>query len=323
MARDGDGGGAAAACAVNFMKTTWLRLAWAVGLALAGVSVSLAQVVATPPPTKHERTADVIYGRKAGMALTLDVFRPEHPNGAAVFFMVSGGFNSAHSSIAPARFDAFLRRGYTVIAVVHGSQPKFHVLEIMADIERAVRFVRHHAAKFGVDPQRFGITGTSSGGHLSLMTGLRGGPGKPDAKDPVDRESSAVQAVACFCPPTDFRNWGAAGDDQLGVGAIGSRFKGAWDPARIATAEAREALNREVAPVLFVHAAMPPTLVIHGDADQLVPLYQARIFEAKAREVGARHRLVVREGKDHTWPEMAADAVQFADWFDAHLTAKR
>lgn len=298
---------------------------WAMVVAVVGLSVGWAQgaVKAAAPVAKHERTADVIYGRKAGVALTLDVFRPENPNGAVVFFMVSGGFNSAHSSIAPARFDAFLRRGYTVFAVVHGSQPKFHVTEIMADIERAVRFVRHHAARFGVDPQRFGITGTSSGGHLSLMTGLRGGPGKPDAKDPVDRESSAVQAVACFCPPTDFRNWGAAGDDQLGVGEIGSRFKGAWDPARIATAEARETLNREVAPLQFVHAAMPPTLVLHGDADKLVPIHQARIFAAKAREVGARHRLVEREGKDHTWPEMAAESVQFADWFDEHLKAKR
>jgi acetyl esterase/lipase len=204
---------------------------------------------------------------------------------------------------------------------VHGSQPRFHVVEIMADLHRAVRFVRHHAARFGVDPDRFGVTGTSAGGHLSLMLGLRGGPGPADAKDPVDRASSAVQAVACFCPPTDFLNWGAPGDDQLGVGATGARFSGSWD-SRIETRAGREALNREVAPIEAVHARMAPTLVLHGDADKLVPVYQARLFAEKCRATGATQRLVEREGKDHTWPEMATDRAQFADWFDRHLARK-
>lgn len=280
--------------------------------------LSAAPFVPAGEPVRHVRTEDVVYGRKFGTALTLDVFRPEKPNGAAVFFMVSGGFNSNHSGVNVRNYELFLERGYTVFAVVHGSQPRFVVPEILEDIHRAVRFVRHHARRFGVDPQKFGVTGTSSGGHLSLMLGLTGGPGKPDAKDPIDRESSAVQAVACFCPPTDFRNWGAAGDDQLGVGEIGSRFKGAWG-AQIETREGREALEKVVSPIRFVSARMAPTLVLHGDSDKLVPIHQARIFEEKCRAAGAPYRLVVREGEDHGWPEMATDRAQFVAWFNRHL----
>lgn len=282
------------------------------------LSVGFPAVRAADATAHSARTEDVVYGRKFGTALTLDVFRPEKPNGAAVLFMVSGGFNSSHTGVNPKNYELFLAAGYTVFAVVHGSQPKFHVVEILEDIHRAVRFIRHNASRFSIDPQKLGVTGTSSGGHLSLMLGLTGGPGKADAKDPIDRESSAVQAVACFCPPTDFMNWSGPGDDQLGVGEIGSRFKGAWD-ARIETREGREKLTREVSPVYFVSARMAPTLVLHGDADKLVIPYQAKIFEEKCRAVGANYQLVWRGGKDHGWPEMATDRAQFVAWFDRYL----
>ncbi len=88
------------------------------------------------------RTEDVIYGRKFGTALTMDVFRPEKQNGAAVIFAVSGGWFSAHEAINAGFLKEFLDRGYTVFAVVHGSQPKFTIPEILEDMHRSVRFIR-------------------------------------------------------------------------------------------------------------------------------------------------------------------------------------
>ena len=139
------------------------------------------------------RTEDVIYGRKFGTALTLDVFQPRPANGVGIILMVSGGWFSSHESISASFFRPLLNRRYTVFAVVHGSQPKFVITEIIPDINRAVRFIRHNAARYGVDPNRLGVTGGSAGGHLSLIMGTQGGPGDPNAKDPVDRESSVVQ----------------------------------------------------------------------------------------------------------------------------------
>lgn len=265
-----------------------------------------------------KRIEDVIYGRKFGTALTLDVFQPGKPNGAAVLFMVSGGFFSSHEAISAGFYRALLDRGYTVFAVVHGSQPKFTIPEIEQDIHRAVRFIRHNAATYGVNPDRFGITGGSAGGHLSLTMGTQGGPGDPNAKDPIDRESSAVQAVACFFPPTDFLNWSKPGDCEVGVGPVGTQFKAAFGP-RSDTEEGREALGREISPINFVTSQMAPTLVMHGDADKLVPIYQAEIFKKRCEEVHAPFKLVVRPGKDHGWKEMPDDMKIFADWFDEHL----
>ena len=275
---------------------------------------------AEPPPTTR---TEVIYGRKFGTALTFDVIKPEKSNGFGVLFMVSGGFFSSHEAIDGALkgglLTPLLERGYTVIAVVHGSQPRFVIPEITADVQRAVRFVRAHAADYGIRPDRFGVFGASAGGHLSLTLGTQGGPGAADAKDPIDRESSAVQAVACFFPPTDYLNWREPGDDAVGVGIL-KDFKPAFG-ARSDSAESRAIYGREISPLYFVKPEMPATLIIHGDADKLVPIYQSELFITQCKNAGVRApvSLVRREGKDHGWSNMDADIRLFADWFDEHL----
>ena len=268
-----------------------------------------------------KRTEDVIYARKDGTALTLDVFEPANKNGAAILFMVSGGFFSSHAAITPASYRPLLSHGYTVFAVVHGSQPRFIIPEIMQDVHRATRFVRHNASRWGIDPNKFGVTGASAGGHLSLILGTQGGPGKTSAKDPVDRESSAVQAVACFFPPTDFANWSAPGDDGVGYGKT-IQFKPAFGP-RSDTAAGRQALSKEISPIEFVHSNMPPILIMHGDADKLVPIYQAQIFEKRVSTVGSPIKIIVKPGADHGWVGMDRDMEVFAQWFDEHLLGKK
>src|SRR5687767_5690240 len=203
---------------------------WPLAASRSGAAPAAAGVAAERPAFDHK--TDIVYGRKYGVALTMDVFTPkQNPNGAAAVFVVSGGWYSAHEIIEPAApmfVDELLRRGYTVFAVVHGSQPKFTIPEILQDMNRAVRFIRHHAADYKVDPDRIGVYGGSAGGHLSLMQGLAGDAGDPAAKDPVDQASSRVAAVACFYPPTDFLNYGKPGEIALGRGAL-KDFKAPFD----------------------------------------------------------------------------------------------
>jgi acetyl esterase/lipase len=275
---------------------------------------------------KIERIQEVIYGHKYGTALTLDVFRPATANGAGVIFLVSGGWLSSRDTpnmvtIRQASFQSFLDRGYTVFAVVHGSQPKFIIPEIVQDLHRSVRFIRHHASRYGVNPHRLGITGSSSGGHLALMIAAQGAPGSPTAPDLVDRESSVVQAAAVFFPPTDFLNWGGPGVDGVALGSM-APIKAAFGP-RADTAASRQVYGREISPIYFVTSHLPPVVMIHGDLDPTVPLQQSELFRQKAEQAGAPlPKLVIRPGRGHGWGDFwksTEDLNVFCDWFDQYL----
>lgn len=271
---------------------------------------------------------EVIYGRKYGVALTMDVFTPAKPNGIGAIFVVSGGWFSAHEAINQAFIQPLLDRGYTVFAVCHGSQPKFQIPEILTDMHRAVRYIRHHAADYGIDPNQLGIMGGSAGGHLSLMQGTAGVPGDEKAADPVDRESSRVQAVACFFPPTDFLNYGKPGEIALGRGTL-KAFRAPFDFEEMnedpkyfveISDEAKiQEIGKEISPINHVSADDPPTLIVHGDADELVPIQQAQIIIDKLKAAGVEAELVTKAGGGHGWPDFLADVAKFADWFDAHL----
>ena len=272
------------------------------------------------------RTEDMIYGRKFGMALTMDVFQPTNANQCGILFLVNGGWLSSKATpmmvtIQPDYYRPFLERGYTVFAVVTSSQPAFTIPELVDDVHRAVRFVRHNASRFGIRPDRLGVTGSSSGGHLSLMIAAQGGPGKADSSDPVERESSAVQAVACFFPPTDFLNYGGPGTNGVGLGPLVS-LQAAFGP-RSFTPTGRQSLGREISPIYFVTSNLPPTLIIHGDADSVVPFQQAESFVDRAKTLGAPHvRLIVRPKKGHGWGDFwrsSEDIKAFVDWFDLFL----
>jgi acetyl esterase/lipase len=263
----------------------------------------------------------------------MDVFQPtENPKDAGIIFVVSGGWFSAHEAINLGLVRPFTNRGYTVFAVVHGSQPRFSIPEVLQDMHRAVRFIRHHAKEYDVDPDRIGICGASAGGHLSLMQGVGGDAGNQEAKDPVDKESSRVQAVACFFPPTDFLNYGKPGEKALGRGILDG-FRAPFDFVErdpkynnfvVITDEAkREEIGKTISPVNLLTPDDPPTLIIHGDADKLVPIQQAELFVDKCKEVGCVAKLVTKPGAGHGWPDFAKDLELLADWFDEHLSSAK
>jgi len=259
----------------------------------------------------------------------MDIFTPKaNANGAAIVWVVSGGWFSNHDAINPGFIGELLKRGYTVFAVVHGSQPRFTIPEIVKDMNRAVRFIRYHAKDYHIDPDRIGITGASAGGHLSVMQGTAGDTGDKAAKDPIDQTSSRVQAVACFFPPTDFLNYGKPGEIALGCGVL-KGFKPPFDfheqdPntktfVRITNLDKILEIGRQISPVYHASSDDPPTLIIHGDADHLVPIQQAELVLEKLKASGVETKLVVRKGASHGWPDLLKDMSIIADWFDEHL----
>jgi acetyl esterase/lipase len=307
-----------------------MRLSTIVAFLSLGAILVLAPIVRSADSDDMTRTEDVIYGRKDGMALTMDVFAPrKEANGAAVIWVVSGGWFSSHDSINAGMCSILVKRGYTVFAVVHGSQPRFTIQDAVGDINRGTRFIRANAERFKIDPDRIGITGGSAGGHLSLMQGTAGDAGNKDAKDPVDKVSSRVQAVACFFPPTDFLNWGEDGTEVTQTDLIKKlklrspfefqefdRDAGVYQ--RVDDKKAHELLKK-LSPITHVSKENAPMMIVHGDSDRIVPIQQAKSFADKCKTDGATCELVVKVGADHGWEDMGKDIEKFADWFDKQL----
>jgi len=285
-----------------------------------------------PAQPKPGTEKDVIYGKRDGHALVMDVVVPEEPNGKGVVLCVSGGFQSTqsflgltHKYVAP----QFAKRGYTVFAVMHSSQPTYTVPDIVEDVHRAVRFVKYKAADYRVDPEKLGMAGMSSGGHLSLMMGCAWKDANPRSSDPVEQQSSRVAAVGCFFPPTDFVQFDRAElpDEQKPFRTLFDVRK--FDPKtdkleRITDAERREA-GRLCSPLYCAKGkkSAAPTFIIHGREDTLVPVHQSEMLHDLMRDCGAVCKLDVKEGMGHDPLAALKYVPQLIDWFDLQLLDKK
>lgn len=296
----------------------WLRIALRGTLILTTVILVAGLGVYVYLNPSVNRTDGIVYGTRHGRDLTMDVIQPKNPNGIGIALMVSGGWKSGEPGETPVWLMApVLRRGYTVFAICHISQPDSTVMEIIQDMHRGVRFVRHHAAEHGIDPDRIGVSGGSAGGHLSLMLATRGGPGPAESKDPVDRESSSVQAAAIFYPVTDLLNLGDSTENP-GDGGPPISYVEAFGPDCTDMAKWK-VIGRDSSPIYHVNESLPPILIHHGDADTLVPLEQSERFREEAAKLGHDVELKIHSGGGHGWLSMHYDVWKFAEWFDEVL----
>lgn len=253
--------------------------------------------------------ADVVYGHKMGMALTLDVIQPQEPNGAAVIFVVSGGWNSSWFPPETYRrvslLSELVEKGYVVVMLRHGSAPLFKVPDAVEDVKQAVSFLHDRCDDFGFDRHRLGVCGMSAGGHLSLMLGTDTNQGEKDLAKTDSRETpntARVAAVVAYFPPTDLRPMVGPSRDFPALDF--DQEKGA-----------------EVSPLVHVTADDAPTMLIHGTRDRLVPLRHSQTIKEALDEKQVPCELVIIEGAGHGFRgDDAKLATQKSiEWFDLHL----
>ncbi|HMX26417.1 MAG TPA: alpha/beta hydrolase [Blastocatellia bacterium] len=275
-------------------------------------------------PVKCRVTEDVVYGHKDGLAMTLDVMIPEtKPKNIGVILIVSGSWKSKKSDIALEEAQlrgqhwaqGLLNGGYTLFLVRHGSTPRYPVPEMIGDIKRSIRFVRLHAKDYGVDPEHLGIVGGSSGGHLALMAAMTADDGKADAKDPVDKISSRVQAVMAWFPPVDFINWGGENNYKMIEKIRPTLFQEMF--GKITDLETQ---LKSVSPIYHATESAPPLFLVHGDADKTVPVQQSQLLKAKYEALKRPVHLTVHPGGPHTyWPGIEKNYPAIWEWFDRYL----
>jgi len=287
--------------------------------------LSLALVL-SPLLSAQPSEQNIVFGTHSGLALLMDIYKPRSPNGYGIVVIPGSGWHTglgydANLLKQSREFALYMQKltaaGYTLFVATHRAAPRFKFPAAVEDAHRAVRFVRNNAARYGIDKDRIGALGGSSGGHLVSMLGtMDGKPPAGDSKDPVEHQSSKVQCVVALYPVTD----PAKVETVNGLQAITS-FMGA--PARFDQKRFRDA-----APVTYVSADDPPFLLIHGDADRTVPYNQSEIMEAALKAAGVTVKLVRVPGGDHgsnfpgntqqmDWPQMTLD------WFETHLKARR
>ena len=175
----------------------------------------------------------------------------------------------------------------------------------LEDAKAALGWLRLHADEYDLDPERVGVWGDSAGGQLALL---------------LAAQDVGVGAVVARCAPTDFRSWHL--DDEDRPGSVFYRFFGGANSNNLA-------LRAAASPANFLHSALPPMLLVHGDRDETVPYKQSVDFAEHVRSLGGdvtlhtvaggHHNLTGDEyapWTDQPWEELGFEALHF---FNRHL----
>jgi acetyl esterase/lipase len=236
-------------------------------LTCAGVA---GQAFANPETVSYKTVGD--------RELTLRVFKPEgwsagDSRGAIVFFH-GGGWRSGSPKQFFGEAEHLAKLGMVAFSAQYRLTSQDGVTPTMciSDAKSAMRFVRSHAAEFGIDPGRIAAGGGSAGGHLAAAVAMV--PGFDEAGE--DTSVSCVpNALALYNPVLDLR--------EIPVG----RDRG-WGEDKSAAS-----------PIVHVHEGLPPTIVFHGTKDTTVPFGQAERFTAAMKAAGNQCVLVPYEGRSH------------------------
>lgn len=246
----------------------------------------------------------------------------------AIVYFPGGGFTSAeHEKFFEMR-SALAEAGFVVAAVEYRVVPDMYP-GLVEDGKAAVRYLRAHAADYGIDPARIGVLGDSAGGYLAQMVGLTNGEKRFDKGDCLDR-SSDVQAVVTIYGISNLLNIGegfsqdvqqlhqspSATEALLVNGPAFRDFAGAS-----ISADPNKALS--ASPMGHLEGAKPPFLILHGSADTLVsPVQSKQLFEA-LRAKGSKADYVLVEGAGHGDPPWYQQPLieKVVDWFKATLGA--
>ena len=320
------------------------RYSIALSMLLAAASLVHAQTEApveskpAAPATPANRTAaglpagvtamkNVVYAEVGSRALKIDLFLPANDADKPatprpiVLWIHGGGWEGGSKERAPGT--ELLRRGYVVASVEYRLSGVAPFPAQIYDCKGAVRWLRAHAAEYGIDPNRVGVWGASAGGHLAALLGTTAG--MKDLEGDVGgnlNQSSRVQAVVDWFGPTDLVSISVPGDpknpDTKQLSDVGrtvvERFLGGSLADKRSTYEL-------ASPITHVSADDAPTLIMHGDADPLVPLSQSKSLETRLKAAKVPVELDVIKGAGHGSLGPTATA-RVADWFDEYLKKK-
>lgn len=292
----------------------WLSVV-VVGLVLVAGNVSGAE---TGLAGKAHR--DLAYVTNGHGRQRLDVFLPEKgTNWPLIVWIHGGAWLGGSKENAPAM--RFVGEGYAVASINYRlSQHAIFPAQIL-DCKAAIRWLRAHAKEFGYDRERIGVWGASAGGHLVALLGTSGEVKEFDSFGAATNASSRVQCVVDFFGPVDLTLMGkqAPPDSALDHDAPDSpESKLMGGPI-----QERKELARKANPITYVSADDPPFLILHGDADNVVPIGQSELLHGALTKAGVKSGYRVIKGAGHGFGKNPEVGRMVAEFFAEQLKGEK
>ncbi len=286
-----------------------------IGLVWSHVGTLTAQPsAASQQQQAYEIKRDLIYACWGKRQMHLDLYLPKKPKAArlpVVVWIHGGGWRAGNKSSGRLILPHFVRTWrYCGVAVEYRLTGEAPWPAQIHDCKAALRWIRAHAHRFGMNPDKIGVVGGSAGGHLAALLGTSGGVEALEGPGPWTQWSSQVQAVVEFCGPTDLV---AVAQEEL-LPEVRKMLEAFLGPGGKKAA-------REASPTTYISPDDPPVLIVHGTEDRIVPFSQALIFHQALRQAQVECYLYRIQGAGHAigGPHLFDEALRF---FDHHLWAK-
>ena len=227
----------------------------------------------------------------------LDLYVPESPEPLPLIIWVhGGGWQAGSKDGCPPLRAGYTELGYAVASIGYRLSGDAVFPAQIEDCKAAIRWLRAHAQEYGLAPERFGVWGSSAGGHLVALLGTSGDVEDFDVGAHSD-QSSRVQAVCDYYGPTDFKVFVTtpryeshakrnSPENKLIGGSV------LENPDKVA----------RVNPITYVSNDDPPFLIVHGDEDGTVPLNQSQLLFEALKEAGVPVHLHTIHGAGHGGP---------------------
>jgi acetyl esterase/lipase len=245
-----------------------------------------------------EVIGNIVYSTATGTDIALTLLLPwgARERGARlplIVFIQGSGFTFPNIGYELPQLGRYAQNGYAVATVTHRNCMDGHPFPAyLQDVKTAIRFLRSHADEYAIDPARVCAWGTSSGGNTALLLGLTGDDPAYQTGEYADQSDGVKLVVECF-GPTDLVKM----MDGIGVVAL------PLDDIFFALSKGRDMREvlREMSPLshLSPGKAYPPFLLIHGDADDVVPYDQMVLMHEALLDHGADARAICVDGAPH------------------------
>lgn len=246
----------------------------------------------------------------------LDLYLPKTGKAKPVLVWIHGGGWRAGSkeSGAPG-MSQFLEKGFAIACINYRLSTDAIFPAQIQDCKQAIGWLKAHAEEYELAVDRFGVFGSSAGGHLAALVGTTGGddtfvgPGQ-------DASVSTVNAVCDFYGPTDLEKFVATPgfESHRGDNAPESLLLGG-------PVEEKRDLARQANPIRHIDPQDPPFLIIHGTDDRTVPWNQSQLLFAALKEKGVPVHLHEIKGAGHGGPAFSDPAItkMVVDFFESRL----